>query len=272
MYRSLPAIVFLAITSLICALPAAAHDTWVQTNTNVVRVGDAVHIDLLLGNHGNDHRDFKMASKIDPEDCVLRLIMPDGRKFDLKDRLADLGYAPKEGYWSAKFVGAQSGLYLVEHTLDRVVNHGRPVRSIKSAKTCFVLSPTLDRVSENNPGFDRILGHSLELVPESNPVTPMGPEQPITVRLYYKGKPLADERVSFIPRGEELKEGFDKRYERKTDSQGLASFTPKTGNYYLVVAHVSAPEEKALEYDRTHDSATLTVFVPEICPCCRGEE
>ena len=46
---------------------SAAHDTWVQTNTNLIRTGDAVHIDLMLGNHGNDHRDFKLASKLDPE-------------------------------------------------------------------------------------------------------------------------------------------------------------------------------------------------------------
>jgi uncharacterized GH25 family protein len=56
------------LSTLTVALVAAAgfapaHDTWVQTNTNLVRTGDAVHIDLMLGNHGNDHRDFKLASK-----------------------------------------------------------------------------------------------------------------------------------------------------------------------------------------------------------------
>ena len=34
------------------ASTAKAHDTWVQTNTNVIRVGDSVHVDLMLGNHG----------------------------------------------------------------------------------------------------------------------------------------------------------------------------------------------------------------------------
>src|SRR2546421_205751 len=55
-----------ALTVAVCLANVAwAHDTWVQTNTNVVRAGDNVHIDLMLGNHGNDHRDFKLASKID---------------------------------------------------------------------------------------------------------------------------------------------------------------------------------------------------------------
>ena len=51
--------------------PALAHDTWVQTNTNLVRAGDAVHIDLMLGNHGNDHRDYKLTSKTGLENCTL---------------------------------------------------------------------------------------------------------------------------------------------------------------------------------------------------------
>ena len=46
---------------LLLATAAGAHDTWVQTNANVVRAGDAVHVQLMLGNHGNDHRDFKLA-------------------------------------------------------------------------------------------------------------------------------------------------------------------------------------------------------------------
>ena len=55
------------LAAVLAAGSASAHDPWVQTNTNLVRTGDAVHIDLMLGNHGNDHRDFKLASKFSPE-------------------------------------------------------------------------------------------------------------------------------------------------------------------------------------------------------------
>lgn len=121
---------------------------------------------------------------------------------------------------------------------------------------------------KENPGFAKPLGHALELVPETNPVTPMGPETPIKVQLLYKGKPLAGAKVSFIPRGETLTETFDPRYERKTDEKGRASFTPKEGNYYLVVAHVEEPTESGKDYKSTKYSATLTVLVPQLCPCC----
>jgi uncharacterized GH25 family protein len=253
------------LLTLVGASPA--HDTWVQTNTNVVRVGDNVHIDLMLGNHGNGHRDFKLASKIDLAGCTLAVVAPDGKSYDLKDRLIDTGYTPKEGFWTVRFSGAKPGLYLVAHTSDKVVSYA-PVRSVKSAKTFFVASKSLDKVSSSNPGYAKAIGHDLELVPVTNPVTPMGPETPIKVQLIYKGKPLANAQVSFIPRGETLSEGLDPRYERLTDKEGRASFTPKEGNYYLVVAHREEPDEGGKDYRSTKYSATLTVQVPQICPCC----
>jgi uncharacterized GH25 family protein len=259
---------FTLCTSLLLAGMAAAHDTWVQTNINLIRTGDAVHIDLMLGNHGNDHRDFKLASKVDPGGCTLTVIDPEGKTYDLKDRLTDLGYAPKEGFHSAKFSAARPGLYTVAHTMDSVVNHGKPVRAVRSAKTYFLVSPSLDKVSKVWKGFDRPLGHALELVAVANPVAPMGPGTPISVKLLFQGKPLADTRISFIPRGETLAEGFDKTYERTTDAEGRASFTPKTGNYYLVVAHHKEDADGKAGYDAMAYTATLTVFVPEICPCC----
>jgi len=261
---SLIAILTLSIASTVCA-----HDTWVQTNTNLVRVGDAVHIDLMLGNHGNDHRDFKLASKVDAEASTLDVLDPKGKKYDLKSQMVDTGYTPTEGYWTAKFAGTQPGLYIAAHTFSKVMSYA-PVRDIKSAKAFFVVSKSLDKVSMANPGFDRRLGHALELVPESNPVTPMGPGQPLTIRLFYKNKPLADARVSFIPRGTTLKEGFDKRYEQKTNVNGRVRFEPSAANYYLIAAHWEEEGEKGEGYEKTKYSATLTLFVPQICPCCGG--
>ena len=248
--------------SFACALaiPAIAHDTWVQTNTNVVRTGDAVHIDLLLGNHGNDHRDFKIAGKLSAESVQsFVVIAPDGKTYDLKPDLTDLGYAPKEGFLTAKFVPAKAGLYVAAQSSDGVVNHGKPVRSVRSAKAYFVVSASLDKVPAKLPGFDKPLGHKLELVPEANPVAPMGPGQPIKVKLLFNGKPLANTKVSFVPRGVTLKEGTDAEYDRTTDKGGRASFTPKTGNYYLVVAHHDT-DEKSDKYEATKYAATMTVL------------
>lgn len=246
---------------------AAAHDTWLQTNTNAVRAGDVVFIDLFLGNHGNDHRDFKMAGKPDREASRLEVIAPGGGKYDIKERLVDNGYAPSEGYWSARFVPTEVGTHLVAHSMDKVVSYA-PTRSVKSSKVYFLVSSSLDRVQADKTALDRPLGHPLEIVPKSHPITPMGPGSPIEIQVLYHGKPLADARASFIPRGESLSEGFDDRYERKTDGGGLARFTPKEGNYYLVVVHHVDPNASGPGYENTKYSATLTVLVPQVCPCC----
>jgi uncharacterized GH25 family protein len=251
------------------AAPAFAHDTWVQTNTNIVRTGDAVHVDLMLGNHGNDHRDFKIAGKLSADSIgTWEVVAPGGKKYDLKPDAADLGYAPKEGFHTAKFAPADVGLYLVAQSSDSIVNHGTPVRSVRSAKAFFLASPSLDKVRADWTGFDKPLGHGLELVPEANPVAPMGPGQAIKVKLLFQGKPLEGAKVSFIPRGVTLKEGLDAEYERTTASDGRASFTPRTGNFYLVVAHRKESAPAGEKYEELSYAATLSVFVPEKCPCC----
>lgn len=246
---------------------AQAHDTWVQTNTNVVRAGDAVHLDLMLGNHGNEHRDFKLAGKASLDGSTLKVTGPDGKSYDIKDRLTDTGYAPQEGFWTTAFITGQPGFYTAVHTFDQVMNYA-PVRAVKSAKAFFVATRSLDRVPMVNPGFNRVYGHALELVPETNPVTPMGPGSEITVRLLYKGKSLPKAKVSFIPRGVTLKTGTDAEYERTTNQNGRVRFTPKIANYYLIVAHIEDSKAKGKGYDSTKYSAALTLFVPQICPCC----
>jgi uncharacterized GH25 family protein len=260
---------FCLLAAAWCALAgtSAAHDTWLQTNTNIVRTGDVIHVDLLLGNHGNDHRDFKLAGKINAQQSTCEVIQPDGTRIDLRPNLADVGYTPQEGFWTGRFVPGQAGLHLLAHTSDKVVSYA-PARSVKSAKAFFVASESLDKVTPGMPGFDRPLGHALELVPLANPIAPMGPGQPIRVRLLYQGKPMADGRVSFIPRGHTLSESFDETYERKTDQHGDASFTPTVGTYYLVVAHHEEPQQRGDGYERTKYSATLCIYVPQICPCC----
>ena len=98
-----------AVLTLAAAAVVAAHDPWVQPNAAVVRTGDAVHLDVMLGNHGNDHRDFKLAGKLTPDSLqATEVVAPDGKRYDLKPDLADLGYAPShwdDDEWRPGIVG-----------------------------------------------------------------------------------------------------------------------------------------------------------------------
>lgn len=250
-----------------CASPAllSAHDTWVQTNSPLVRVGDVVHVDLMLGNHGNDHRDFKIASKVGLDGCTLEVLSPGGASYDVKSDLVDLGYAPKEGFWSARFVPGEEGVHAVVHTRD-AISHGS--HGVKSAKTYFLAAESLDDPALGGEEvFAKPLGHPLELVLLTHPST-LGPGTPFGVQLLFQGKPLEGAKVSFVPRGTTLAEGFDPEYERVTGVDGKANFTPKEGNLVLVSVHKEDPDLKGEGFDSTKYTATLLVYVPQICVCC----
>lgn len=257
----------LMAAALATASTARAHDSWLETNTNVIRVHDTVRIDAMLGNHGNAHRDFKIAGKLSLDGTKISVIEPGGAATDLKPMLHDAGLAENEGFWTAQYRTPKAGLYCVAQSADAVMSYA-PVRAVKSAKTFFLASKSLDHVAMFPPGFNRVLGHPLELVPQTNPIAPMGIGTSLRVRLLWKGKPLKNAVLSFIPRGAQLKTGFDARYERHTDAHGDATFEPASANTYLIVAHLEDATAKGKGYDSTKYSATLTVLVPQICACC----
>ncbi len=250
------------LPALLLAAPALAHDTWVQPNANLVRSGDVMHVDLMLGNHGNHHRDFQLAGKVDPMHIRLELIAPGGERTDLEPHLRDLGTESNPAYWSVAVQTDRPGLYTVACLDDKVV-HYAPARSIKSAKTFFVASETLDAVPPADTGFGEPLGHPLELVLKTDPAA-LAPSQPIQVQLLYEGQPLTEARVSFIPRGAKLQGEFDERYERRTDEEGVAMFEPTEATYHLIVAHHDAPEKGGDGYKSTKYSATVVLYVPAV--------
>ena len=248
------------VLALAACVPAGAHDTWVQPSSRLVRRGDVVHVDLLLGNHGNEHRDFKLAGKLSSLDgATLEVVAPSGRRTDLVPRLVDLGSSPREGFWSARFVTAEEGLHCVAHT--REGRHGT-TRTMKNAKAYFLVAESLDRPPPT-AGFATPLGHPLELVPETDPVLEAGPKRDLVVRLLFRGQPLAGQRVAFVPRGATLRADFDPDYERTTDAEGRCTFTPAEGTPVLVVARRHATDDAGEGLDGATVSATLVGDVPQ---------
>lgn len=236
------------------------HDTWVQSGPLVTRCGDVVHVDLMLGNHGNEHRDFKLASKISLAPVALHLIGPDGVKTDLKPLLKDMGSAEKEGFWSARILPNDLGVHQVLHTLDTL--HGK-TRAIKSSKTFFIAADGFQSIPKTGAERIKPLQQGLEFVLVT-PLEEISAGKPLTLQVLWKGKPQQNISVAFIPRGVELASGKDPDFERLSDEQGLVHFTPKDGNLLLAVAHHPAPDETGEGYDKTHYGATLVLAVPQL--------
>lgn len=259
----------LLLSVLAVASFASAHDIWIEPTANIIRAGDWVGLSLMLGNHGNEHRDFRMAGKVAAGDQNLSIVAPDGKKLDITPNLLDTGYTPQDGFWTARFQATAPGLYTAVSTFDKVMSYA-PVRDVKCAKTYFVVSKSLDEVPAVNPGFDKALGAPFEIVPVTNPVTPMGSGEELKVRVLYKGKALGGARVGFVPRGAECKGELDPAYEKIAGADGTVTMTLKEANTYLISAHYKDAEAKGEGYTSINYSATICVVVPAICPCCVG--
>ena len=236
-----------------------AHDTWVQTNSLLARPDDVVHVDLMLGNHGNNHRDFKLASKITIDKCTLIVKTPSGTLIDLKPRVVDCGSAAKEGFWSAKFDSQESGIYEVLHTLDTL--HGT-TRAIKTAKTYVLARDSHAELIKNVDLAAVPINKNLEIVLDT-PIDQLAASTPIRCTLLKHGKPHPGVRVSFIPRGAKLADDMDANYERMSDANGHFEYTPIEGNLILIVAHDVAEDESGEGFDKTHYGATLVLSVPK---------
>ena len=115
---------------------------------------------------------------------------------------------------------------------------------IKSGKTFFVVSKSLDKVAKDRTGFDKPLGHPLEIVPVANTVLPWDPASPSRCRCSSRASRSRTPGSAFIPRGVELSTEFDKPTNGKPTADGLASFTPNEGNYFLVVVHHEEPDRR----------------------------
>ncbi|GIX00631.1 MAG: cobalt ABC transporter substrate-binding protein [Pirellulaceae bacterium] len=239
------------------AIYARAHDTWLEVGSFTVPVGEYTYVSLMLVNHGNDHRDFKLASKITVAPCTLSVIDPSGESADLKPSLIDMGYGEQEGFWTAKYVFDKPGLHHFIHTLD---TRHRTTRAIKSAKT-FVWATQSSEQPGKLAGEDKCHGFGLELVLKTPPST-IEAGEPIRCQLTRYGKPLSGVTVSFVPRGVTLDPEFDPDYQRVTDADGTVQFVPQEGNMLLIVAHFPVEEEKGDGYDRTHYSAVIVLPVP----------
>jgi uncharacterized GH25 family protein len=255
MLKPISTLVRLMLLSLIAITPSAAHDTWVEAGPLVQPTGEYAYIHLMLGNHGNNHRDFKLASKITLAPCTLTVNTPSGTSIDLKPQIVDMGHAEKEGFWTARYDISEAGVHEVLHTLDTL--HGT-IRAIKSAKTFILSQPQCLGEATTQGQSARIHGLGLELVLLTS-VDKLAAHQEVKIQVLRSGAPLQGARVAFIPRGTQLVEDFDRQFERESDSQGIVVFKPAEGNIVLAVVHHPAPEEKGEGYNLTHYSAALVL-------------
>jgi len=101
----------------------------------------------------------------------------------------------------------------------------------------FKFSKALLHIGQSSKGFDRVLGHRLELIPNADPfAAAVGGSLPVTV--YFEGKPLANATVEI---------GDDKSAarspEQKTDSKGVVQVPVDHRGWYRLAVTCRAPSK-----------------------------
>lgn len=209
---------------LVVAAPVAAHDFWMEAQKS---------------EGGKATIAFRIGTAEDPEDwtvrreriVALRSFGPDG----VQDQQADI-VAGKPGSATVNIVNngshvvtletvpvesdlpaAEFNDYAAHEGLSEVLAwrqsngqmelNGRESYARRAKAIVQVGSNTTDNVT-------RVLGLSLEIVPETNPLAPTGGKK-LPIRLYFRGKPLSGALVHC-----ESLDGFAPRYETKTDADG----------------------------------------------------
>lgn len=184
------------------AVPAVAHDFWIEPSSFRPAAGQRVAVRLRVGEDlqgdpvPRDPARIERFAEIGPAgEAAVRGVAgmdPAGWAMPAGPGLHWLVYDSRHA--SLELAGLKFDTYLGEEGLERIreLRHGSGESTAKEGPVKEIFSrcaKSLLRVGEGSSGYDRVLGLELELVPEKDPYT-LKPGEALPVRLLYRGKPL----------------------------------------------------------------------------------
>jgi nickel transport protein len=199
----------------ILALPASAHDLWIERN------GD-LHT-LAYGHERSGHEgERKLEYKPDSVKQALCL-NADGQEIKavkaltypatLKGNCSASWFLTSSGYWSKTPYGTKN---LPKTEAGAVIDSWLSIEGVK-------------RIDQWDDGLSRSLTQELELVPQGNPLL-LKPGGKLHLRAYYQGKPVAGVTVAYFgkPRG-------------ITDKEGNVNIRLQNAGFQLIQASIELP-------------------------------
>jgi uncharacterized GH25 family protein len=266
--KSLLTINLLFLSIALSTSSSPAHDGWVEVPAIVER-GQPVTISLMLGNHSNEHKSYRLAGKWNPKFTKLMVIEPSGKLNDLTSAIIDLGEdaektGPKgpKGFHIAAFTPQMEGVHIVVGRQEEIAQHGDgpKFRGVRSARAAFTALRT-PRVADakKSSGFGRTVDNEtlLEIVPVNSPFGIMQDSR-VTFELRYKGKQFPNQTVSVIGR----LAGPASVQELTTDEKGQVTLNAGPPDTYLMrVKFEERTERREGEYDLSAYEATYVFQV-----------
>jgi uncharacterized GH25 family protein len=265
-----------ALFTLMLASAVRAHDFWIDPSSFRPAPGQRVLVRLRVGQHFRGDpvpRDPALLQRFavvaqGGETAVPGVpgAEPAGFVTLTTPGLALITYA--SGRSPVALDAAKFETYLADEGLEKVsaerARKGQtaaPVKEVFSrCAKAYLAVGGVGGVSSGS-GFDRVLGLTLELVPEKDPTTlrptPAGTELP--VRLLYRGKPLAGALVAALPRDKP-----DARAAARTDAAGRARLRLDRPGVWLVKAvhMIPAPPATGADWESFWASFTFETVAP----------
>jgi uncharacterized GH25 family protein len=250
-------VIVAALALLSGGAPAAAHDFWIEPSNFSPPIHAAVKVHLRVGHAFSGEpvvrnpariRQFALigtegeqpVSGLDGEDPagIVRFAAPGTflLAYRSTDAMNELPAARFEAYLR------EEGLEAIMATRRARGESDRPGRELYSRACKAIIRVGDTPGSGGGAGFDRVIGHTLEIVPETDPARASA-SGTMTLRVLFEGQPLEGALVGAAARG---RHGPERT--QRTDSAGRAGFTLPTGTAWLfTVVHMIEvpPEERA---------------------------
>ena len=237
------------------AMPSAGHDFWLEPSTFRAQTGDEISLTLRVGQNLRGDTlpyidawfsDFSVLTDADarPVEGVMG-DDPAGRFVTAAPGTHVIGYRSTNSFVeldSQKFHD-----YLAKEGLESVVEIRTQRGDADSAGLEYFsrCAKTLVSVGENSSGkaFNKVLGYTLELIPESDP-SAMTLGESLPIQLLYASEPIENVLIVAFTKAEP-----EKKFSARTDSNGRVNLDLDRPGIWLVKAvhmiEVSPADPKA---------------------------
>jgi uncharacterized GH25 family protein len=259
--------VALLAAALALAAPAFAHDFWIEPSTFRPAVGSTLGVGLFVGQGFRGD-----ALPRNPAMIARFVLVTDAGQTPIGGRAADepagsvridqpglalIGYRSLDSQVSLE--AAKFEAYLKEEGLEAVIGaRAKSGDSQKPSRELFSRSAKslVEAGGEGSVGYDRVLGLTLELVPEKNPYA-MKAGDALPVRLLYEGKPLPGALVIALSHDDP-----ETKVAQRTDADGRVTLRLAKEGAWLVKAVHMVPVTGSPNADWRSIWASLTFALP----------
>lgn len=258
---------WLLFATMAAAATASAHDLWIDPSAFHPDAGAALTVRLRVGmNYVGEPLPRSSAlidrfflSSADGERAIEgeEGDEPAGRILIPSAGVHWVGYRSNSSYLSQEPRKFEE--YLVEEGLERVAalraqrgESGKPSRELFSRCAKALISTG----KGPRAGFDRVLGFTLEIVPEKDPETWRSGGS-VAFRLLYEGKPLEAALLTAMPQADP-----GKRLSARSDRNGRAAFAlPRAGVWCIKAVHMIPADGRKADWQSLW--ASLTFEIPD---------